>query len=313
MNTLTRVDRLIVARIERPTARVCEIHLQTADGGELPSYAPGSNLQINAGGKWNAYSLTGLGVRPREYVISVLRQGAGSAWLHEQLTAGAQVEVAGPENAFAPDLRARRVLLVAGGIGVTPILSYARAARFWGWEAEAIYSHSAAEGAYADELRELTGGALIEVEHRDQLTAAMTERFQNQPLGTSAYACGPEGMIDLFTSVAVAQGWPTQRLHSERFSAAELDPGEPFDFRVAGERAVHHVPAGVSLLEKLLELGHEVPNMCRQGVCGRCLISVEGGTVTHRDFVLDERERAANDCMISCVSRGTGDGLEVAV
>jgi ferredoxin-NADP reductase len=310
-----RVSELVVTRVERPTRRVRVFHLAALDGGLLPTFAPGANLQLDAGGRWNAYSLTGLGVMPREYVVGVLEQTGGSRWLHDNLREGDRIAVRGPENAFAPDLSQRSVFLVAGGIGVTPVLAYARAAVFHGWGLEIVYSHSAGEGVFAGELRDLvaaSGGRMTEVNHRDELTAVLSDRLQRQPLGTRAYACGPDGMIELYRSIATAQGWPTQRVHWEHFGAADLPPGVPFEVRVAGDDGVYRVAAGGNLLQTLLDEGHDAPYLCRQGVCGQCRLSVSAassGGIDHRDHVLDDEERTTDHCILPCVSRGTGDGI----
>lgn len=313
----SRVTTLTVTAVEHPTERVKVLHLAAADGSVLPGYSPGANLQVDAGGKWNAYSLTGLGVTPVEYVIGVLDQGGGSRWIHDTLTVGDTVDVRGPENAFAPDLSQNRVLLVAGGIGVTPVVAYARAAVFHGWDLEVIYSHSAPENVFADELRDLTaavGGRFTEVGHRDELTRVLTERFQRQPLGTRAYACGPDGMIELYRSVAASQGWPAERLHQEHFGVADLPPGNAFEYRVAGDPdgVTRRVEPGVSLLDTLLADGRPAPYLCRQGVCGQCRLEVSGACaddLDHRDHVLDDADRDAGDCILTCVSRGTGTGI----
>lgn len=312
----SRVSTLVVTAVEQPTDRVRVLHLAAPDGGVLPGYSPGANLQINAGGKWNSYSLTGLGIAPSEYSVGVLDQGGGSRWIHGNLAVGSEVEVRGPENAFAPDLSGRRVFLVAGGIGVTPIVAYARAAVFHGWDLEVVYSHSAPEDAFAAELRELTttaGGRFTEVGHRDELTAVLTDRLQRQPLGTRAYACGPEGMIELYRSVAASQGWPDERLHWEHFGVADLPPGSAFEYRVAGDPdgRPRRVEPGVSLLDALLGEGRPAPYLCRQGVCGQCRLEVAASAedLDHRDHVLDDTEREAGDCILTCVSRGTGNGI----
>lgn len=313
----SRVTTLTVTAVDRPTDRVKIVHLAAPDGRILPGYPPGANLQVDAGGKWNAYSLTGLGVAPVEYVIGVLDQGGGSRWIHDTLTVGDEIGVRGPENAFAPDLSGRRVLLVAGGIGVTPVVAYARAAVFHGWELEVVYSHSVPENVFADELRTLTaaaGGRFTEVGHRDELTRVLTDRFQRQPLGTRVYACGPDGMIELYRSVAASQGWPAERVHWEHFGVSDLAPGNTFEYRVTGDPAgvTRRVEPGVSLLDVLLAEGRPAPYLCRQGVCGQCRLEVSGvapEAIEHRDHVLDDVGREAGDCILTCVSRGTGDGI----
>ena len=139
----------------------------------------------------------------------------------------------------------------------------------------------------------------------------LTERLGAQPLGTHAYACGPAPLLETYQSVAAACGWPTARVHLERFTAPAQDPGDPFSVTLAGSGEVIDVPSGVSLLQRLLDHGLAVPNLCRQGVCGECRIPVRSGTITHRDFVLSDDEKAAGDAMLCCVSRGTDIEVEL--
>ncbi|MFT4042598.1 MAG: PDR/VanB family oxidoreductase [Gordonia sp. (in: high G+C Gram-positive bacteria)] len=280
----------------------------------LTPYQPGSHLIVSAGEYRNAYSLTGDGMFPTSYGISVLRRGGGrgSDWLHENLSEGATVGIEGPRSMFAPVLDQRHALLVAGGIGITPILSHARAAVRDGRTADIVYSYRSGHAAHLDEIRELgdrPGITVHECHGATDTVALLSTVFGRQPLGTHAYACGPAGLLDTYQRIAVDAGWPSARVHLERFSAPEQDPGNPFTVRIASTRATIAVPSGVSLLEQLLAKGVPVPNLCRQGVCGQCRIPVRAGTLEHRDFVLSDDEKAAGDVMLCCVSRG--ENIEV--
>jgi ferredoxin len=141
----------------------------------------------------------------------------------------------------------------------------------------------------------------------DAVAAALADR----PIGTHVYVCGPAPLIDFVERTAEELGWPADRVHAERFSVADLDPGEPFTAGLARSGVRVPVPSGVSLLAALEGAGIVVPNMCRQGVCGECRVPVVSGRPLHRDLYLSEAERAAGDAITCCVSRSLDDHLEL--
>ncbi|WP_439030850.1 PDR/VanB family oxidoreductase [Gordonia terrae] len=300
-----------VVSIRRLTDAITHFRFGPLDDSSpaLTAYQPGSHLIITTGDGRNAYSLVDDGMYPTTYGISVLRRaaGGGSDWLHDNLVEDAVVEIEGPRSMFAPVLDQHGALLVAGGIGVTPVLSHARALARDGRRADIVYSYRRGGGAHLEDLRALARHphiSLHEVSGAEQTAALIAERLRAQPLGTHAYACGPASLLDTYARLAADAGWPDARVHLERFAAPEQDPGDPFTATVASTGAGIDVPAGVSLLQRLLDTGVAVPNLCRQGVCGECRIPVRRGVIEHRDFVLTEDEKAAGDSMLCCVSRG---------
>ncbi len=285
--------------------------LAAPDGATLPAYVPGSHVVLECGGRPNAYSLLDDGVQPSAYRVSVLLRAdgaGGSRWVHA-LRVGDPVHASAPRSAFAPVAAAKHHLLIAGGIGVTPLLSHAAAARRWGRAFSFLYCHRT--GAHLAELRSLCGPALHEFTDRGRFAEHLAAALVRQPLGTQLYVCGPSGFADSVTAAAVAAGWPTSRLHLERFGADALDAGRPFRVRVGA--ASYDVAPGVSLLETLERHGHEVPYRCRQGVCGECLLPVRAGRIEHRDLYLSEAEKAGGDQLLPCVSRAHDDVLELAL
>lgn len=309
----TQPRELVVQSVKALTPDVNHFVFADPAGRVLTSYEPGSHLVLQAGGKRNAYSLVGDGMNPRSYGISVLRHdaGGGSQWLHENVRPGSRVLVEGPRSMFPADPTAKKLLLVAAGIGVTPVLSHARAATRWGTPAEVLYTYRG-PAAHLDELRELAARGSItlhEAVGRQQGVELLRHRLRDQPLGTHAYACGPVGMLEAYRAEGMRAGWPEDRLHLERFEAPKQDPGNAFRARVLSTGQLLSVEPGVSLLQKLLDAGHNVPNLCRQGVCGECRIPVKAGTIEHRDLVLGEEEKSTNTTMLCCVSRG--DEIEV--
>jgi ferredoxin-NADP reductase len=308
--------RLVVAGVETEN-EVRHLRLASPDGGPLASFAPGSHVVIDAGGRTNAYSLTGENYEPEEYCLSVLRlaDGAGgSRWVHDTLAVGDRVEVSPPRSTFAPVLAARHHVFVAGGIGVTPVLSHVRAAVAYGRSFEVLFGHRPERPAHLSQLQALCGPRRLRTATSPEaMREVVIDRLADQPLGAVLYVCGPPAMMEVVTGAARALGWPEERVHTEAFSIGVLDPGEPFfaELRSSGRRI--EVAPGVSLLEALEASGVEVPNLCRQGVCGECRVSVAAGTPLHRDLFLNEEEKAAGDCVMCCVSRSLGPVLELAL
>lgn len=305
---------LRIESIDLVARDVAHVEMASVDGAPLAPYEPGSHLILELGSSAsvhrNAYSLTGDGVSPTSYGISVLRHGVGggSHWVHSTLKPGDIIRVEGPRSAFGPQHDQKHSLLVAGGIGITPLLSHARAAARWGRSAEIVYAYRQGSGAHIEDVRAIAreaGMAVTEVSGAEEVARVLADRFAAQPIGTHAYACGPIGFLGRYLELGIAAGWPEGRLHLERFEAPELDPGDPFEAIVesTGQRVA--VPAGVSLLDALGEAGVQVPSLCRQGVCGECRIPVRAASLEHRDFVLTAREKAVGEQMMCCVSRGT--------
>jgi ferredoxin-NADP reductase len=306
---------LTVRAIDDGFPGVRTLTLAQPDGGVLPSFTPGSHLVIECGGTANAYSLTSDSVAPHEYVVSVLEcpdGSGGSRWIHHELAVGARVVARPPRSAFPPILRARRHLLVAAGIGITPIVSHLRSAHRWGREVSLLYLHREGRGVYVDEIKAMTDYAQIYTERGaflDELSTALAD----QPFGTHLYVCGPAAFMEDAVALAAQLGWPPSRIHLERFGIDALDPGEPFEVTLTGSGDTFVVESGVSLLEALHARGHDIPNLCRQGVCGECRIPVAGGEIAHRDLFLTDADKAACDSMMSCVSRAAHDRLELAL
>ncbi|HWH26762.1 MAG TPA: PDR/VanB family oxidoreductase, partial [Pseudolysinimonas sp.] len=240
----------------------------------------------------------------------------GSLHMH-RLAPGDTVHVSRPRSAFAPVSNASHHVLIAAGIGLTPILSHVRSAATWGRSATVLYIHREESPVHVETLEAL--GELhppVSVQtftSRDAFAHTLQNVLVSQPLGSHLYVCGPGGFMDAVLTTARDHGWPNGRLHSESFGLSSLEAGEPFTARIAGTDEVVEVPSGVSLLEALENAGIGVPNLCRQGVCGECRLTVTSGTPLHRDLYLDEQEKATNVAIMACVSRSVHAELEVAL
>ena len=310
-------SQLVVCGIDDGVPGIRTLTLARADRAVLPSFTPGSHIVIECGpapSPANAYSLTGENLAPTEYVVSVLEcpgGSGGSRWIH-QLSVGDSVMIRPPRSAFAPVLVAKRHLLVAAGIGITPMISHLRSAQRWSRDVRLLYLHRDGRGAYVDEIKALTDDAQIFTD-RAAFMAAVRPELGDQPLGTHLYICGPASFMSDVSAMAVELGWPPSRIHMERFGIDTFDPGTPFEVTLRDTGRSFVVEANESLLDALEAHGYEIPNLCRQGVCGECRIPVAGGAILHRDLYLSDAEKSAGDAMMSCVSRAAGQRLELSL
>jgi ferredoxin-NADP reductase len=305
---------LVVAATEPLADGIRQLTLTARDGGRLTSYPPGSHLGLawqRDPDRVNSYSLTGDGDAPGVYQVSVLLAAGsrgGSAWAH-RLRPGDPVDAVAPRATFPVAARARRHLLVAGGIGITPLLSHVRWHRRWGGDFTLYYAARPGRAAHLDELKELCGDRLSAVPGREALWAELNPALRRQPLGTQLYVCGPLELIDAVTAAAQRAHWAGSRVRSEAFGVSADGPREPFRVTVAGRQV--DVGAAESLLEALERAGLPVPSQCRGGVCGECRTPVASGPVDHRDLVLSAEERATGKWIMPCISRAAGDELEL--
>jgi ferredoxin-NADP reductase len=302
-----------VAAVESPAPGVRTLRLVPLDGRALLPFAPGSHVEVECGGRRNAYSLTSDGRDPSHYAISVLRSpdgGVGSAWLHEEVGPGDALRIGAPRSAFPPPATARHHVLVGAGIGVTPFLSYARAftRRRTGFVLHHV--HRAGTPPHADVLA-LPDRHVRLHEGREAFLAELPRILDDAPIGTHLSVCGPAPMIDATLEAARAAGWPEHRLHAERFVGVEAPPGRPFTAHLVRTGGRVDVAADESLLDALERGGADVPSLCRQGVCGECRVGVRAGELEHHDLYLTEEERQAGTAIMPCVSRCSSDRLEL--
>jgi dimethylamine monooxygenase subunit B len=300
---------LRVVEVDDTFPGVRSLVLAAPDGAELPSYAPGSHVYLGCGTRQNAYSLTGEGVFPTSYHVSVHHRvdgRGGSTWLHRQLCRGDLVGVSAPRSSFAPVANARHSLYVAGGIGVTALSSHVRDALRWSKPFELVYVSRGPDAPHLAELKRLCGQRLRHLQGRFAATQYLRGALRQQPVGTYLYTCGPTAMINNVNALAGCAGWPAERIRSERFVGAELTAGAAFDVRLTRSGKLVHVAAGVTLLDALLGSGADVASLCRQGVCGECRTPVRSGRLEHHDYVLTEDEHRAGRDIMCCVSRAVG-------
>ncbi|GAA5053314.1 PDR/VanB family oxidoreductase [Streptomyces similanensis] len=312
-----RPHRLTVARRRMVAEDVVSLRLTTPEGRLLPPWQPGAHLDLHLpSGRQRQYSLVGDPADRYAYTIAVrlIPDGAGgSAEVHRELGEGDRVTVRGPRNAF-PFAGDRAVLLLAGGIGITPILPMAREAAWRGLDWRLVHSgRTRASLPFADELDRLARRhpgrveILADDEHGVPDAAALLARA---PEGAAVYCCGPAPMLDAVRGAFEDNG--SGALHFERFGAPPIVDGEPFTLRLRDGRELA-VPADRSALDVLRADNPATPYSCRQGFCGVCKLRVRSGAVQHRDRKLTPRQRADGE-MLVCVSRAAaGTCLELDV
>jgi ferredoxin-NADP reductase len=291
-----------------------ELTFTRADGEEFPRFSGGSHivLQLPLGDRVhrNPYSLVGDPSDRHRWRIGVHRQAqsrGGSAWLHEHARPGMTLQVSWPLNLFPIVRTARHHLLVAGGIGITPILSQARQLTELGLPYELHYAfRSEAVAAFLDELHALGGGPVTTHDLSKGQMLSFTQLLSGRPLGTHFYICGPKGMIDDALATGRRLGWPPSTLHSEQFVTPP--GGEPFEVALAKSGLRITVPADLSMLEALERAGVDAPSLCRGGACGQCETEVleATGELLHHDIYLSADERASGKKIMPCVSRLQG-------
>jgi ferredoxin-NADP reductase len=305
---------LVVERVDRVAEAVVALRLVDPDGGTLPPWTPGAHVDLELGDLVRQYSLCGDPADSHAYTVAVLREPesrGGSAYVHEQLAAGSRVLVRGPRNHFAL-VSAPRYIFIAGGIGVTPMLPMIAEAEATGADWHLWYRGRARAGmAYCDLLEQY--GDRVTLLPGDQTgPLVLADVLADPGDGTAIYACGPERLLAGIEEICSAS-WPSSALHLERFAAKEIDAPEggerSFELELAASGVTLTVPPDRSVFQVIEDAGISVLGSCHEGICGTCEAIVLEGDVDHRDSVLNESERAANDAMMVCVSRCFSDRL----
>ena len=333
MSYFSDVERSLVVRSRTEVAAgVVALELAPANGRDLPVWTPGSHIDLKLpDGVERQYSLCGDPADRSAWRIAVLREPAGrggSEFVHSGIEVGQTVRVRGPRNHFAFATRpGERCTLIAGGIGITPIVAMAAAADAAGADWTLDYAgRSRSTMAFADELVARYGSRVrlhpADEGGRIDLAALLAARADpgatvglGSPVGLGApvglgrpvgqvYCCGPTRLIE---AVEVASaGWPEGSVHVERFEAKVFgDPAwaESFEVELELSGITVTVPPGRTILEVVEENDILVPSSCREGTCGTCETPVLDGEVEHRDSILTPAEQAHNTVMMICVSR----------
>jgi vanillate O-demethylase ferredoxin subunit len=292
---------------------IASFELARVDGAPLPPFSAGSHIDVHLpNGLTRQYSLCNASHEQHRYRIAVLRDAAsrgGSQAMHDAVHEGDVITISTPRNHF-PLHPARHTLLLAGGIGITPLLCMAdRLARTGAGFTLHYCTRSAARTAFASEIAASPLAPHVHYHHDDgdaqqrlDLPAVLNAVGMED---TRLYVCGPAGFIDHVVNTAKAQGWPQDRIHLEYFAAPAQDTAgdQGFEVRIASTGKVYPIAPDVSVVEALRQEGIDILTSCEQGVCGTCITRVLEGEVEHRDMYLTEEEKACNEQFMPCCSR----------
>ena len=292
-----------------------------ADDVVFPPFEAGSHINLNLGnGLSRSYSLCNSDAERGRYVVGVARDRnsrGGSLYVHQQLRVGTTLPIDPPRNNFKLDAQAPRSILVAGGIGVTPMFSMLQHLVAQGRPVEFIYcARSRKDAAFVDGIEALAkahGVALtLHFDSEQQGPPYLPGLLADKGADSHFYCCGPTPMLNAFEEACAQLGYANT--HIERFTATpvqEATPRSGFDVVCAKSSKTVSVPAGKSVLDALIDAGLNPDYSCMEGICGTCETAVVecDGALEHMDSVLTKSEKQAGKTMMICVSRCKGKRL----
>ncbi len=282
------------------------VELCAVDGRVLPEATPGAHIDLHLlNGIIRSYSLVRAETQPHSYVVGIKKDAAsrgGSRYVHEELRVGAVLTVSEPRNHFPLNTSAQHSVLIAGGIGITPIWCMAQFLEQQGASWELWYSvRTRADAAFVKQMEALGGKVHLHVDDEAGQVMNLQAIIDAAAPDAHFYCCGPAPMLDAYEQ-ATAQRNP-ETVHMERFAAKEaiaLEGGFVVSLARTGKDVV--IPEGSSILDVLLDQGVAIDYSCQEGICGCCEVTVLEGDVDHRDAILSESERAQNSTMMVCCS-----------
>jgi vanillate O-demethylase ferredoxin subunit len=316
--------RVAEARALNPLIR--QLRLVAQDGGVLPGFTAGAHLRVQVtlpggGIDWRHYSLIefstqpGATEAPREYVIAVRREDegrGGSRFMHESVQPGDVLTIEAPKNEFALRELDSHAVLIAGGIGITPLASMAARRKAEGRSVRLHYAgRSRSLMAFLPELQQLLGEDLRL--HADDEAGApldVDSALDGCAADDQLYICGPKVLLDTVLAKTQVRGWTHERVHFELFTTPVAEAGDrAFELVLAQSGKTFTVSAGQTVLDCLIEHGCDPMFDCKRGECGVCSTAVIEGDVDHRDYFLSDTEKASGKVMQICISRARGARL----
>ena len=307
-----------VVAVTQVADKVKRFRFERIDGKPMPLFSGGAHIVVSMRDgdilRRNPYSLMSSPSDVAAYEISVLRvenSRGGSAFLNDKVRTGNELVISQPINLFPFDQRARKHIMMAGGIGITPFMAMMDQMARVGHACELHYAvRTRSHGAYWKELQARYGAHRVKIYCDEEMLFIPTEAIVgNQPLGTHLYVCGPKGMIGGVLGQARKLGWPEQSLHSEEFLAPPI--GKPFKAVLQRSHKTIDVQSHQSILEGVEAAGIDAPYLCRGGACGQCETHVLGcsGKIEHNDHFLEPDEKNSGKKIMLCVSRISGGDI----
>jgi len=315
---LVRIDAIRQEAID-----IRSFELADAQELRLPRFTPGSHIDVRIRpGLVRQYSLCNGPEGNGRYLIAVKRESnsrGGSHAMHDQVKVGDRLTISAPRNRFSLSATASHHLLLAAGIGVTPILSMARHLAVGGASFQLQYfTRSADHTSFGALLAEPQFKSKVSLNYGmgpEELTSYLQDLLRVAPGGAHLYMCGPRPFMDLVGSIA-AQAWSSETVHHEYFStgpATHTGPDSAFRVRLARSGVTLTVPEGRSIVEVLAEHDVGIETSCSQGICGTCLTGVLEGVPDHRDAFLSADQKLRCDRMLPCVSRSKSETLVIDI
>jgi vanillate O-demethylase ferredoxin subunit len=308
------MNQLSVKVVKKTTEAedIVSFELASVDGQPLPAFSAGSHIDVQIrDGLVRQYSLCNDPCEQHRYLIGVLRDPnsrGGSIAVHDEVNEGSTLQISEPKNHFAL-AQAKRTLLFAGGIGVTPILCMAERLAQIDADFEMHYCTRSLErtafhqrigtSSFADNVHfHFDAGP---AEQKLDLATLIAQPDAD----THLYVCGPGGFIDHVVNTAKRLGWSSEQVHLEYFGATvrETAGDTAFDVKIASTGKVYSIPGGKTITHVLAEHDIHIPVSCEQGVCGTCITRVLDGTPDHRDLYFTDEEHEKNDQLTPCCSR----------
>lgn len=302
---------VVVSKIEQVTPLIKVFTLVDPDGRSLPGFSGGSHIVVLIPGEKvihrNPYSLMSSPFDTSSYQIGVRKQASGrggSVAMHDRVKEGMRLRITHPVNNFPINKLGLRHIFIAGGVGITPVISQAMDLAVGTTPFEIHYGVRNPEHALMKRFIKHSPLGDVRVYH-DSLSESMDfdAILADQPLGSHIYICGPESMITDAVAAAKRLGWSQSHVHWEEFT--EQQTGEAFDVFLARSEVAINVPPELSLLEAIENEGVDIPYLCRGGACGQCetaVLDLEGELV-HHDIWLSDEEKKQNKKIMPCVSR----------
>ena len=309
---------LVITGVRELAPRIRAYELRDPDGGELPEVQAGAHLQIPMrlpDGKTGIrhYSICSNPQRRDIYEIAVLRDdkgSGGSTAVHEQFDIGQRLLCALPQNNFRLHTDSSPAVLIAGGIGITPIKPMAQALRTRNNTLQIHYAaRSHRDMAFGDRLRREFGDDIRLYSSADGEHINIAQLLAAAPEDAIFYICGPERLIDAVSSAATELGIDASRIRYERFFAAAITDSKPIQLELRRSGKQVEVAADQSILDAMLDAGVDAAYSCRTGSCKTCAVKLLEGEPDHRDAALSKTEREQNQLFCPCVSRAQGDKL----
>ncbi|GKQ49403.1 PDR/VanB family oxidoreductase [Bradyrhizobium sp. Ce-3] len=300
---------VLVKRIGYEAERINSYELVARTGGELAPFTAGSHIDLQLpNGMIRSYSLVNDQRERHRYVIAVNKDAesrGGSSFVHDSVRVGDIMTISRPRNNFALHEEADHSVLIAGGIGITPLLSMIRRLEAIGRCWELFYAaRTRAAAAFLDELDTLERGSRIHLDFDDERSGRLFDLpaiVGNASAHTHLYCCGPVPMLTAFEAATADR--PADHVHVEYFQARETPATEGgFDVKLARSNRTIAVERGKTILDALLDAGITANYACTEGVCGTCETRVIEGTPDHRDQFLSKEEQAANKSVMICCS-----------